>query len=150
LPVQPPPAPTELPERAPDAVATGPSPTEEPASPPLGPPRRAPVPGTPSALPGRARAEGELRVEVAAEPAVAGVTTYTVRLRERSGAPVAAAEVTIRGRRPDGQLVEATLDPTPEPGVYRASLRMADLANARLRVASTGRIQDLPLQGASR
>jgi hypothetical protein len=100
---------------------------------------------SPAAMPSRAR--GDVRVDVAAERAGGGITVYTVRVRERDGRPVTGAAVTIHGRRPggDGATVEASLDPASEAGVYRAAVRAADLTGPRLRVASAGRIQDLPL-----
>jgi hypothetical protein len=94
-------------------------------------------------MPGGVRTD--VRVEVAAERLGDGITSYTVRLRERDGTPVTEAAVTIRARRADGALVEAALDPAPQPGVYRAALRMGEVSEPRLRVASAGRIQDLPL-----
>jgi hypothetical protein len=102
-----------------------------------------PEPSAVAALPQQARAD--VRVEVATERLGGGVTFYTVKLRERDGAPVTGADVTIRGRRRDGALVEAALDPTGDAGVYRAALRVADVAEPRLRVASAGRIQEVPL-----
>jgi hypothetical protein len=106
------------------------------------PPRRAPG-GGPAALPQSAR--NDVRIEVATQRLGEGVTSYTVSLRERSGAPVTDAVVAIRGVRRDGAVVEALLDPTAEPGVYRAALRVGEVQERRLRVASAGRIQDLPL-----
>jgi hypothetical protein len=136
VPAAPPPTLPErdAPDRAPRAV-----PLPEP---PLG--RRPPdATEAPAAMPDRARAD--VRVEVAAMRVGEGITAYTISLRERDGAPVTQAAVTIRGRRADGALVEALLDPTPEPGVYRAVLRMGEVIEPRLRVTSAGRIQDLPL-----
>jgi hypothetical protein len=170
-PAEPPPAPVAATPAMPAPVPSAPSqPRPEVAEPPAptGPalpareslpatsrsPRvaRAPEPVTPrppveregpAALPDRAR--GDVRVEVTARRLGEGVTFYTVSLRERDGAPVTAAEVSIRGRRTDGELVEAALDATTDPGVYRAALRISDVRGARLRVASAGRIQEAPL-----
>jgi cytoskeletal protein RodZ len=106
-----------------------------------------------SALPSRAglRSEGEVRVEVATEPLADGLTRYTVRLRERDGRPVVDAAVSIRGRRADGALLEATLDRAAEPGSYHAVVRRpADLTDARLRVAGVDRVQEVPLPDAPR
>jgi hypothetical protein len=98
---------------------------------------------SPAALASRAR--GDVRVDVASERAGGGVTVYTVRLRERDGRAVNGAAVTIHGRRGDGEMVAVGLDPASEPGVYRVAVRAGDVTGARLRVASSGRIQDLPL-----
>jgi hypothetical protein len=112
---------------------------EAPPSSPPPSPRASPSPVTAAAR------RGDVRVDISAERLQAGVTAYTVRLRERTGAPVKGASVSIRGRRADGVLVAAVLDPTPEPGVYRAAVRIADVTDARLRVARAGLIQDEPL-----
>lgn len=90
-------------------------------------------------------ARSDMGVHVAAEPLGEGVTFYTVKLRERDGAPVTGAEVVIRGRRPDGTVVQASLDPAGDAGVYEAALRPGDLFEPRLRVTSAGRIQEQPL-----
>lgn len=88
----------------------------------------------------------DVLVDIAAERLAEGVTAYTVRLREGDGRPVTGATVTIHGRRrPDGVQVETSLDPTLASGVYRVAVRMADISDARLRVVSAGRIQDVPL-----
>jgi hypothetical protein len=84
-------------------------------------------------------------VDISTERLQEGVTRYTVRLRERDGTPVTNAAVTIRGHRADGALMDVTFDPTPSPGVYRVAVRIADVTEPRLRVASAGRIQDVPL-----
>jgi hypothetical protein len=138
------------PEVRPEARAGEPRPLPE--RPPAGPERRVvelplawqtPLDReSPAALPGPAR--GDVRVDVAAERAGGGTTIYTVRLRERDGRPVTGASVTIHGRRA-GAPVETSLEPATEAGVYRAALRAGDLTGPRLRVASAGRIQDLPL-----
>jgi hypothetical protein len=83
-----------------------------------------------------------MRVDISAERLQSGVTRYTVRLRERTGAPVTGASVSIRGRRADGAVVEAALDPTPEPGAYRVAVRIAEVTDARLRVAHAGLVQE--------
>ncbi|HEU4371277.1 MAG TPA: hypothetical protein VFV05_23905 [Methylomirabilota bacterium] len=87
----------------------------------------------------------EVRVEIAKERLPDGVTRYSVRLRERDGTPARNVAVTVRGRRADGAIVEAPLDPTPEPGMYRAALGLVEISDPRLRVARAGRIKDLPL-----
>jgi hypothetical protein len=149
------PAPTTPPRAAPEGTtpdpvlperSTGPATaTAPPAARPSVPQtaRRAREPETPAAMPQRARAD--VRVDVSTAKLGDGITSYTVRLRERDGAPVTDAAVAIRGRRKDGALVEAELDPTTEPGVYRAAIRAGEVRDPRLRVASAGRIQDLPL-----
>jgi hypothetical protein len=91
------------------------------------------------------RTRGDVRIDVATERSGDGIMVFTVRLRERDGSPVTDAAVTVRGRRGDGELVEVGLDPASEPGVYRAAVRVRDVTSRRLRVASAGRIQDLPL-----
>jgi hypothetical protein len=122
------------------------------------PPRRErpqpqPEPG-PSASASRARPgpiDREVRVEIASEALGDGLTSYTVRLRERDGRPVTNATVSIRGRRADGALLEAMLDRAPEPGAYRAVVRRpAELTEARLRVASVDRVQEVPLPDTPR
>lgn len=91
----------------------------------------------------------EVRVEVRSGPARdAG---YTVRLSERDGRPVTDAIVSIRGHRSDGTLVEAPLGRTTEPGLYRAAGWLTEgLTDARLRIASAGRLQEVPLPDAPR
>jgi hypothetical protein len=155
-PVTPPPAPEPRPQpRAP--VAPPPALPERSStravarlmpSAPQAPPPALPLPGSPSALASPRRlgtGSGDLRVDVSAEALPAGATAYTVRIRERTGTPVTDASVTIRGRRPDGMLVDAALDPMPEPGVYRAVVRVSDVMDPRLRVARAGVIQDVAL-----
>jgi hypothetical protein len=113
------------------------------------PERARPERELPSAMPTRARggtAREEMRVDIGTEPVADGLTGYTVRLRERDGRPVTDATVSIRGRRPDGGLVEAMLDRGSEPGVYRAIVRVPrELSDPRLRVASANRVQEVPL-----
>jgi hypothetical protein len=112
-----------------------------------------PSPPDVSALPSRAglRSDGEVRVEIATEPLADGLTRYTVRLRERDGRPVVDATVSIRGRRADGALLEAMLDRSDDPGAYHAVVRRPpDLTDARLRVASVDRVQEVPLPDAPR
>jgi hypothetical protein len=94
-------------------------------------------------MPERVRAD--VHVDVSSERLGGGLTAYTVRLHERDGKPVTGAVVAIRGRRADGVLVEAELDSTAEPGVYRAAVRSSEVRNPRLRVSSSGRIQDMPV-----
>jgi Double zinc ribbon len=107
-----------------------------------------------SALPSSARAgsdDREVAVEIAATPLADGLTGYTVRLRERDGRPVTDATVSIRGRRADGALVDAILDRSAEPGAWEAVVRLSgDIAEPRLRVASSGRVQEVPLPDAPR
>jgi hypothetical protein len=86
----------------------------------------------------------EVAAHIEAEPLADGFTSYTVRLHERDGRPVTGATVSIRGRRADGALEEATLDPEAEPGLYRAVVRFT-FTEARLRIASVGRVQEIPL-----
>lgn len=90
-------------------------------------------------------AVSDVRIEIATERRPGGITDYSVRLRERDGTPVSGAAVSVRGRRADGVLVEASLEPAPEPGVYQAALRLAELSDARLRVARGDRVQDVRL-----
>jgi hypothetical protein len=134
------PSPAELPSRAP-ALPQADASRGAGRAPRVSLPE--PEPSAVAALPQQARAD--VRVEVATERLGGGVTFYTVKLRERDGAPVTGADVTIRGRRRDGALVEAALDPAGDAGVYRAALRVGDVAEPRLRVASAGRIQEVPL-----
>jgi hypothetical protein len=86
----------------------------------------------------------EVTAHIETEPLGGGVTGYTVRLHEHDGRPVTGATVSIRGRRADGALDEASLQPEAEPGLYRAVVRLA-FTEARLRVASVGRVQEIPL-----
>jgi hypothetical protein len=86
----------------------------------------------------------EVAADVEAEPLANGFTSYTVRLHERDGRPVTGATVSIRGRRADGALEEATLEPEAEAGLYRAVVRVT-LTEARLRIAGVGRVQEIPL-----
>jgi hypothetical protein len=86
----------------------------------------------------------EVTAQIVAEPLADGFTSYTVRLHERDGRPVTGATVSIRGRRADGVLGEAALEAEAEAGLYRAVVRMA-FTEARLRIASVGRIQEIPL-----
>lgn len=86
----------------------------------------------------------EVTAQVQVEPLADGFTSYTVRLHERDGRPVAGATVSIRGRRADGVLEEAALEAEAEAGLYRAVVRVA-FTEARLRIASVGRIQEIPL-----
>ncbi|HEX9819135.1 MAG TPA: hypothetical protein VGD07_05925 [Methylomirabilota bacterium] len=112
------------------------------------PPRPPGFAESPAASPRAARPGVEVsdvRIEIATERRPGGVTDYSVRLRERNGTPVSGAAVSVRGRRPDGVLVEASLDPTPEPGVYQASLRVAGIRDARLRVAREDGVEDVLL-----
>jgi hypothetical protein len=146
----------ELPERRP-------SPREEtarrparplPRPPEVTPPRRELPEPVVAARPPRARQEAidrEVRVEIATEALGDGLTSYTVRLRERDGRPVTDATVSIRGRRADGALLEAMLDRAGEPGAYRAVVRrLSELTDARVRVASVDRVQEVPLPDAPR
>jgi hypothetical protein len=89
----------------------------------------------------------EVTVHIEAAPLADGFTGYTVRLHERDGRPVTHATVSIRGRQADGALVEATLDREAEPGLYRAVVRVI-ITEARLRIASVGRVQEVPLPDA--
>ena len=133
-----------------------PSPPEAPASQPA---RR--LPGAPEATRSqdqqpepepttqppstRTAASGhEVAAHIAAERLAGGLTSYTVRLYERDGRPVTGATVSIRGRGADGALEEATLDPGAEAGLYRGVVRFT-VAEARLRIASVGRVQEIPL-----
>jgi hypothetical protein len=105
------------------------------------------LPPLPSTLPSRptlTAGSSDVRVDVSAERRQPGVTAYTVRLHARTGAPVTGASVSIRGRR-SNDLVEVALDPTPEPGVYRAAVRIGGVTDMRLRVARAGLIQEEPL-----
>lgn len=86
----------------------------------------------------------EVTAHIEAEPLAGGLTGYTVRLHERDGRPVTGATVSIRGRRADGALEEATLEPEAEPGLYRAVVRLT-FTEAWLRIASVGRVQEIPL-----
>jgi hypothetical protein len=86
----------------------------------------------------------EVAAHIETEPLADGFTSYTVRLHERDGRPVTGATVSIRGRRADGALEEATLDPEAEAGLYRAVVRLP-LTEARLRIAGVGRVQEIPL-----
>jgi len=134
-----------LPERPADASAR---PVAPRAATPSLPPRPSSFAESPAASPRAARPGAEVsdvRIEIAAERRPGGVTDYSVRLRERDGTPVSGAAVSVRGQRPDGVLVEASLDPTAEPGVYQASLRVAEISGARLRVAREDRVEDMPL-----
>ena len=91
----------------------------------------------------------EVRVEVTSGPA--GDAGYTVRLSEHDGRPVTDAIVSIRGRRSDGTQVEAPLGRATEPGLYRAAGWLTKgLTDARLRIASAGRLQEVPLPDAPR
>lgn len=163
----------ELPEATTDAPpeverdlpARGPSAREEaarraartlPRAPDATPPRREkpqPEPAAPT-LSSRSRPgsiDREVRVEIATEALADGLTSYTVRLRERDGRPVTDATVSIRGRRADGALLEATLDRAAEPGAYRAVVRRpAELTDARVRVAGVNRVQEVPLPDTPR
>ena len=151
------------PER--ELPARGPSPREEaakrtaralPSAPDATPPRREkPPPESAASAPApRARPgsiDREVRVEIATEALADGLTSYTVRLRERDGRPVTDATVSIRGRRADGAVLEATLDRVAEPGAYRAVVRRpAELTEARLRVVGMNRVQEVPLPDAPR
>lgn len=96
----------------------------------------------PSTLAGSS--DHEVTAHIEAEPLADGFTGYTVRLHERDGRPVTGATVSIRGRRANGALEEAALDPGAEPGLYRAVVRLT-VTEARLRIASVGRVQEIPL-----
>ena len=89
----------------------------------------------------------EVAAQIEAEPLADGFTSYTVRLHERDGRPVAGATVSIHGRRADGVLGEAALEAGAEAGLYRVVVRLA-FTEARLRIASVGRIQEIPLPDA--
>ena len=106
------------------------------------------------ALSSRARpgaVDREVRVEIATESLGDGLTSYLVRLRERDGRPVTNATVSIRGRRADGAVLEAVLDRATEPGSYRAVVRRpSEFTDARLRVASVDRVQEVPLPDTPR
>jgi hypothetical protein len=141
-----------------------PSPREEVASPPARalphasdvrlPPRERPQPESPSALSSRAQAgpvDSEVGVEITTEPLVDGLVGYTVHLRERDGRPVTDATVSIRGRGADGGLVEVTLHRAAESGAYRAVAKFTgEITDARLRIASVGRVQEVLLPDAPR
>lgn len=118
------------------------------------PQRERPQAESASAAPSSARAGSDDRhvaVEIAAKPLADGLTGYTVRLREGDGRPVTDATVSIRGRRADGVLVDATLDRSAEPGAWEAVIRLpSDITEPRLRVASPGRVQEVPLPDAPR
>jgi hypothetical protein len=147
----------ELPERRPsprEETTRRPPARPLPRAPDVTPPRRElPEPIVAARAP-RARQESidrEVRVEIATEALGDGLTSYTVRLRERDGRPVTDATVSIRGRRADGALLEAMLDRAGEPGAYRAVVRrLSELTDARLRVASVDRVQEVPLPDAPR
>jgi hypothetical protein len=115
-----------------------PSPREEPDQQPEPEPTTQP-PSTRTASSGH-----EVAAHIAAERLADGLTSYTVRLYERDGRPVTGATVSIRGRGADGELEEATLDPGAEAGLYRGVVRFT-VAEARLRIASVGRVQEIPL-----
>jgi hypothetical protein len=80
----------------------------------------------------------EVSVRIATERLGDDHTAYTVQLHERDGQPVTDATVSIRGRRTDGVLVEATLVRTAEPG--------RDITDTSLRIASVGRVQEVVLE----
>jgi hypothetical protein len=86
----------------------------------------------------------QVAAQIEAERLADGLTSYTVRLHERDGRPVTDATVSIRRRRADGVLEEATLDPDVEAGVYRAVVRFT-ATEAWLHIASVGRVQEIPL-----
>lgn len=134
-----------LPERSPEAVASsvarrtpGPAERERPTV------RSESPAASPRATALRIQVR-DVGVEIAAKRLADGVTAYSVRLRGPDGTPVRNAAVSVRGRRADGVLVEASLDPTAEPGVYHAALRLGEISAPRLRVARVGLITDLPL-----
>lgn len=90
-------------------------------------------------------------MEVNGMPLPDGLTRYVVRLRAQDGRPMSDAHVSIRGRRADGVLVEATLDPSSELGVWEATVRLSDdIAEPRLRVDHLGRVHERLLGGADR
>lgn len=86
----------------------------------------------------------EVAAHMRVEPLGDGFTRYTVRLHEHDGRAVTGATVSLRGRRPDGAPEEVTLDPEGEAGLYRVVVRFT-FAEMRLRIASVGRIQEIPL-----
>ncbi len=94
----------------------------------------------------RGAATSELDVAVATERISAEAVTFTVRVRSLDGAPVTDATVAVRGRRPEGTLVEAPLEQI-EPGVYRSTLRAAPDGprDLRVRVARSDQVAEVPV-----
>lgn len=82
------------------------------------------------------------------QPRTKGKTSYTVRLIDRTGAPVTGAQVTLSGRMADGMGVLAPLRAAPEPGVYRGEVlfTMEGPWELRVRVARQGWRFELPFK----
>lgn len=123
-------------------------PLEAPASPGNRAKPEATLPPAPAAMIGPDTSDKrEVSVRIATERLGDDHTAYTVQLHERDGQPVTDATVSIRGRRTDGVLVEATLVRTAEPGTYRAVIwRRRDITDTSLRIASVGRVQEVVLE----
>ena len=136
---------SDMPARAPDATAgKRSSRAEQPASGSKSAPssvaRRALASGDVSALPSgatghqfRARVHG-VTVDVETRPLRDNQTAFVVRLLDAADRPL-SADVMLVGTRADGTPVIATLQPTNEPGVHRASVPTpGEGAELRLRV----------------
>jgi hypothetical protein len=80
-------------------------------------------------------------------PRTGRLTTYTLRLVDRDGAPLSGARVSLQGRMADGMTVLAPLRPTAEPGMYRGRVvfTMEGQWNLTLRVVRGMQRFELPL-----
>src|SRR5262245_1803856 len=84
----------------------------------------------------RATVKG-VNVDVQTRPLRNNETVYLVSLMDETNRPVTGADVMLVGKRRDGTPVQATLEPTNEPGVHRGRLPTDDGSDLRLRVVGT-------------
>ena len=96
-----------------------------------------------------ARAAGPPRVELDAQSEGANgnrAITYTARVWDPGGRPVANARVTLHGWMPNGSNLDAALGSTATPGTYRgtATVGPATPGNLRVRVMYDGARFEIP------
>jgi hypothetical protein len=109
-------------------------------------------PSVPAALP-----RAGVRVDVKQAPGAMSpgnaprTVDYTVRVSHEGGGPVSDADVRLRGLTSDGVLVEAQLDPSSEPGVYRGAVPVTPRgpSNLTVRVVRPEGVVEVPVGGSS-
>ncbi len=121
----------------------------EPAQAPPATTRRSAAAQPESPPAGTPRAAGPPRVELVARPEGADASraiTYTVRIRDGGGRPVANARVTLHGWMPNGSDIVTALGSTTTPGTYSgtATVGPATPGNLRVRVKYDGASFEIP------